>query len=128
MRPALRRTEATILGEIREALNTARDATGALRCRLYRNSVGYDEQRRVHYGQVGSPDLLGVLRCGRAFGIEVKGERGRMRPEQVAWWKAAALWGVAGGEAHSVAEAMELLAEAERTCPCGRHRAGGGDQ
>ena len=108
------RLESAILRDIRAALNTATDAGGRLRCRVFRNSVGYDEGRQVRYGQPGSPDLWGVLADGTAFAIEVKSETGRMRPEQQAWWVAARKWGVQGGVARSVDEAMELLAVAER--------------
>jgi hypothetical protein len=99
---------------IREALNTARDEHGNLRCRVVRNQVGFDGEHRAAYGLgKGSPDLVGVLRSGRAFCIEVKSASGRVTPEQSAWWRAARSWGVTGGIAHSVAEAMALLDDAE---------------
>lgn len=103
-------TESAILRDIRDALNR----TG--RCRVVRNNVGVDVDRGTRYGLGnGSPDLVGVLRNGRAFCIEVKAPRGRMRPEQEAWWRAARAWGVTGGVARSVPEALALLAEAEGT-------------
>lgn len=106
--------ESKIQADIRKALNL--DG----RVRLLRNSVGFhdgkcqacghDTGHRVRYGLgIGSPDLIGVLRDGRVFAIEVKAARGRESPEQVAWWVAARKWGVTGGTARSVAEAMALL-------------------
>lgn len=82
------------------------------RVRLLRNSVGFDVANNVKYGQPGSPDLWGVLRNGHCFAIEVKSDDGRVSPEQQAWWIAARKWGVLGGVAKSVAEAMALLNEA----------------
>lgn len=49
--------------------------------------------RYVRFGPRGTPDVLGVLAVpsslghgrGRLLGIEVKGPRGRLRPEQRAW-------------------------------------------
>lgn len=101
--------EITIQHAIREALN--KDG----RVRLMRNSVGFDKDRRVRYGLGnGSPDLIGVLRDGRVFAVEVKAPNGRMSPEQVAWWIAARTWSVQGGVAFSVDDALALLEEACR--------------
>jgi hypothetical protein len=103
------KTESRIQAEIRQALN----ASG--RARLLRNSVGYDAASRVTYGLgVGSPDLVGTLRSGTTFAVEVKAARGALRDDQWSWWLAARKWGVLGGVARSVEEAMALLEDAER--------------
>jgi len=92
---------------IRKALND----TG--RVRVVRNSVGFDREHKSRYGLgVGSPDLVGALRGGRAFGCEVKTPTGRLSPEQRAWWRAAHAWGIQGGVANSVDQALALLDEA----------------
>lgn len=102
-------SERAIQNDIRAAINR----TG--RARLVRNNVGVDVQRGVRYGlNVGSPDLVGVLRSGRAFCIEVKAKDGRLRREQICWWRAAQSFGITGGVARSVPEAMDLLEAAER--------------
>lgn len=102
-------SETQIMREIRHRLNQ----TG--RCRLVRNNVGLDREHKVKYGLgTGSPDLVGVLRSGRVFMIEVKTPTGRIRPEQKAYWEAAKKWGVTGGFARSVEEAFQLLDEAEK--------------
>jgi hypothetical protein len=95
--------ESQILADIRAALN--RDG----RCRVVRYSVGFDATNRVRYGMPGWPDLIGVLRDGRAFCIEVKAPHGRLSTDQAAFWVAAHNWNVAGGVARSVEEAMALL-------------------
>ncbi len=102
------RSETTIMREIRDALN----ATG--RCRLVRNAVGFDAVNRQRYGLVGSPDLWGVLKGGQCFAVEVKTPIGRLSNDQKRWWTAARRWGIQGGTARSVEEAMSLLDEAER--------------
>ena len=100
--------------DIQRAIRTALNADG--RVRLIRNSTGFDLEAKVRYGLgVGGPDLIGVLRDGRAFFIEVKRPGQRLRPEQEAWHRAARAWNVRGGTATSVAEAMALLEEACKT-------------
>lgn len=100
--------ETALTRNIRLAVNR----TG--RARIVRNNVGVDSTRGVRYGLGnGSPDLCGALRGGRAFCIEVKTRTGRLRPEQEAWWRSARQWGVLGGVARSVEEALTLLTEAE---------------
>lgn len=107
-------TETTISKQIRIALNRTN------RVRLLDNEVGFASHERVRYGLGnGSPDLVGVLRCGRVFCIEVKTPRAYRTPDhgcsadQLAWWRAAPLWGVLGGIADSVERALELLEAAE---------------
>lgn len=100
--------ETALTRNIRLAVNR----TG--RARVVRNNVGLDSTRGVRYGLGnGSPDLCGALRGGRAFCIEVKTASGKLRPEQEAWWRSARQWGVLGGVARSIAEAMALLDAAE---------------
>lgn len=101
-------SETAIMRDIRAALNN----TG--RVRLYRNNVGVDMERGIRYGMGnGSPDLIGWLRSGRAFAIEVKTPAGRLSADQKAWWVSARSWGVQGGVARSVSEALVLLDGAE---------------
>ncbi len=87
------------------------------RVRLMRNNVGVDTDRGIKFGLgVGSPDLIGPLRnpLGVIFAIESKTPGGRIRHEQIAWWRAAYKWGVRGGVARSLAGAWRLLEDAER--------------
>ena len=105
----------TILSRnIRLALNRT------ARVRLVDNEVGMDQVTHTRYGLgKGSPDLVGVLRCGRIFAIEVKTPRAYRTADngcsadQVAWWRAARKWGVTGGIADSIERALELLEAAE---------------
>lgn len=66
-------------------------------CRVWRNNVGFDHMKRVHYGLArGSADLIGgatVLvtpeMVGRKLFVflcdEIKTQKGRFSPEQIAW-------------------------------------------
>lgn len=89
------------------------------RARLLRNNVGFASKEKVIYGLGnGSPDLVGVLlplpgSAARCFCIEVKTPGSKLRPDQLAWWRAAYRWGVLGGVAHSVEEAFALIDLAE---------------
>jgi hypothetical protein len=38
--------------------------------------------RFVRFGWKGCPDIIGQLRDGRLLGVEVKAEKGKLRPEQ----------------------------------------------
>lgn len=107
-------TETTISKQIRMALNRTN------RVRLVDNEVGFASNERVRYGLGnGSPDLVGVLRCGRVFCIEVKTPTAYRRAnhslsaDQQAWWRASSQWGVTGGVADSIDRALELLEAAE---------------
>lgn len=67
---------------------------------------------RVTYGLgVGSPDLVGAVN-GRAFGIELKSDEGRLEPEQLAWHQAAARRRVLVRVARTVDEAVAAIDEA----------------
>jgi hypothetical protein len=96
--------ESEIQSRIRQAINQTDKA------RVMRNSVGFDFDKRIRYGLgVGSPDLIGVLRNGRVFALECKAKNGRLSTEQAAWWLAARQWGITGGVAKSVEDALLLL-------------------
>lgn len=41
--------------------------------------------RFVRFGWTGCPDVLGQLKDGRLLAVEVKAEKGRLRPEQTAF-------------------------------------------
>lgn len=102
-------TETPILQAIRRALAETGDVM------LFRNSVGFDELRKIHYGfGKGSPDLCGILRpSGRFFGLEVKTETGRLSKDQRLWHSAARLAGGFVAVARSADEALSALERAK---------------
>lgn len=105
--------ETALSRNIRLALNRSG------RCRLLDNEVGTGASASgsfVRYGLGnGSPDLVGVLRTTppTLFCIEVKMPGKHLNADQPAWWRSARAWGVLGGVAHSINEAMALLDLAE---------------
>jgi len=105
-------SETRIQRAIRIALNRT------MRVRVTRNNVGSvrtEDGRFVTFGlNRGSPDLVGVLRSGRAVGFEVKSPNGRVSDDQRRWHEAARKWGVFVAVVRSVDEALEALARAEQ--------------
>ena len=89
--------------------------------RLFRNAVGFDNERKVRYGLApGSPDLVGWKtvtitkdmvgkRIAQFLGIEVKTADGRVELEQAAFIEALQKAGGLGGFARSVDQAKEIV-------------------
>jgi hypothetical protein len=51
----------------------------------WKNPVGFDHEKKIHYGLFkGSSDLIGCFR-GRFIGVELKTPAGRQSPEQKKW-------------------------------------------
>jgi VRR-NUC domain len=87
-------SEAVLQQEIRLALGLRDDIM------MFRINVGMfrplegNQRRIIRSAPEGTPDLLGVMSPGRAFGIEVKAPKGRQREAQTAWQEA---WEKRGG-------------------------------
>lgn len=107
--------ETEIMFAIREALTRAGDVA------LFRNNVGFDRERRVHYGLgLGSPDLVGIRtvtitpehvgqRLGVFLGVEVKAAKGRVSEDQHRWHTVARDRGALVVVARSVDDALAAL-------------------
>jgi hypothetical protein len=108
--------EAEIQHAIREALGQELDLV------LWRNAIAHAEKWDATSGAVshvraglpdGSADLVGVLApSGRWFALEVKSEKGRLRPAQVQWLALVRRMGGFAAVARSVAEARAALGRA----------------
>lgn len=82
------------------------------RVRLWRANAGraYLGSRPIQVNIPGTPDLIGWLApSGRFVGIECKGDRGRLRPEQIAFRDTLARMGGLYIEARSVADVDRVL-------------------
>ena len=88
---------------------------------LWRNSTGQTEEwnpndgssRALRYGlAVGSADLVGILRPGRFFALEVKTAKGRVRPKQETWLALVRRMGGFAAVVRSVDEAKAALTRA----------------
>jgi hypothetical protein len=87
------------------------------RARVLRSNTGVfrriDSETHVRCGLGnGSPDLVGVLRGGRCFCLEVKDGTGRMGPDQRRWHDVARRWGVFVCVVRSVPESLAALERA----------------
>ena len=67
--------------------------------------------RFIRFGWTGCPDVLGQLKDGRLLGIEVKAERGRLRPEQSIFLERIR---DAGGVAFVARDCRDVLRELDR--------------
>lgn len=100
--------ETAIMRNIRTAINR----TG--RARVVRNTNGQDRLTFVVYGLGdGSPDLVGILKSGRAIAIEVKTPIGSLRDDQKAWMRVFRKFGGFAAVACSVPEALAAITRAE---------------
>jgi len=87
-------TEAILQQQIRLALGM-RDDIMMLRINVGKfRPIDGDQRRVIQSAPEGTPDLLGVMSPGRAFGIEVKSLKGKQRDVQRAFQDA---WERRGG-------------------------------
>lgn len=88
--------------------------------RIFRNNVGLardpNSGQHLRFGLVaGASDLLGLVKPrGRFLALEVKSEKGRVRPEQQAFIDMVNNMGGVGRVVRSVEQALEAVAEASR--------------
>lgn len=86
-------SEAALQQQIRLALGTREDIM-AFRINVGKFRPLDGGPRVIQSAPEGTPDILGVIRPGRAFAIEVKAPTGKQRTAQVAWQHA---WEKRGG-------------------------------
>lgn len=67
---------------LREVLLTLHAHPAVAWCERMNSGAATMGGRFVRFGWKGCPDVLGQLNDGRLLGVEVKAERGRLRPEQ----------------------------------------------
>lgn len=75
----LDRKEGAALVEVLQAL---RAHPAVAWCERMNSGVARMGDRFVRFGWPGCPDVLGQLKDGRLLGVEVKGQAGKLRPEQ----------------------------------------------
>ena len=64
--------------------------------------------RFVRFGWTGCPDVLGQMKDGRLLGVEVKAEKGKLRPEQTIFLERIR---AAGGVAFVARDCRDVLRE-----------------
>ena len=99
-------TEADVLTQIRQLLALRQDVAFVWRLQ---SGLFIDGDRHIRVGFRGMPDLIGMLRGGRLFCIEVKRPNGVHSVEQtetIAWVKSQ---GGLAGFASSIEEALQVI-------------------
>lgn len=80
---------------------------------FWRSNTGAVKTERggfLRFGEVGSPDILGILApAGRLVAIEVKTAKGKTSTAQEAWLNEARALGAVAGVCRSIDEAFELI-------------------
>lgn len=84
-------------------------------CTVWRNNVGTLKNSAgipIKFGLcVGSSDLIGITQDGRFLAVEVKTEKGRIRPEQIRFIDHIKSKGGLAGIARSVEDAVKIISE-----------------
>ena len=77
----------------------------------WRNNSGAVKvgKQLVRFGQVGSPDILGILPFGRLLAIECKVGRNKLSPAQEDWLERARVAGARCEVIRSLDELMAIL-------------------
>lgn len=89
------------------------------RAKFWRNNTGATKTASggfVRYGEVGSPDILGVLSpSGRLVCLEVKTDKGKTSPAQEVWLQEANNLGAITAVVRSIDDALAALENIEGT-------------
>lgn len=104
---------ATLLLTEHDIQNSIRLALSERGIMCFRANVGKVRTADGRYFDTGLPkgfsDLFGFRKDGRIFFIEVKNEKGRVRPEQEKFIERMKARGALAGVARSVADALEII-------------------
>ena len=102
------RPEAAALVEVLKALSAHPAVAWCERMNSGAVKIG---SRFVRFGWKGCPDVLGQLKDGRLLGVEVKAEKGRLRPEQTIFLERIRC---AGGVAFMARDCLDVMQELEK--------------
>lgn len=91
-----------------EVLITLRAHPMVAWCERMNSGVARIGGRFVRFGWPGCPDVLGQLKDGRLLGVEVKAEKGKLRPEQTLFLERIR---GAGGVAFMARDCRDVLRE-----------------
>jgi VRR-NUC domain len=105
----LDRREAAALVEVLAAL---RSHAAVAWCERMNSGAARMGARFVRFGWKGCPDVLGQLKDGRPFGVEVKSPAGKLRPEQAVFLERIRC---AGGVAFVARDCRDVLRELQLT-------------
>lgn len=100
--------EAGALKEVLMALNAHPAVSWCERMNSGAVKIG---NRFVRFGWKGCPDVLGQLKDGRLLGVEVKAEKGKLRPEQAIFLERIRF---AGGVAFMARNCLDVMQELDK--------------
>ncbi|MET3117870.1 hypothetical protein AAKU64_002090 [Undibacterium sp. GrIS 1.8] len=91
-----------------EVLMTLRGHSMVAWCERMNSGAVRVGTRFIRFGWVGCPDVIGQLKDGRLLGVEVKAEKGKLRPEQSIFLERIRC---AGGVAFMARDCRDVLRE-----------------
>ena len=78
-------------------------------CWRMQSGLFQQEDRTIRVGVTGLPDIIGMLKGGCLFAIEVKSERGKTTDSQDYWLDTIRTFGGLAGIARSTADVEEII-------------------
>lgn len=95
-------------GALKEVLMALTAHSAVAWCERMNSGAAKIGNRFVRFGWKGCPDVLGQLKDGRLLGVEVKAEKGKLRPEQTIFLERIRL---AGGVAFMARDCRDVMRE-----------------
>ncbi len=80
--PLERKNRTPEAGALKEVLQALGAHPAVAWCERMNSGAARIGNRFVRFGWPGCPDVLGQMKDGRLLGVEVKADKGRLRPEQ----------------------------------------------
>ena len=109
--PLVRKYAKPESGALREVLIALTAHSAVAWCERMNSGAAKIGNRFVRFGWKGCPDVLGQLKDGRLLGVEVKAEKGRLRPEQTIFLERIRL---AGGVAFMARNCLDVMQELDK--------------
>lgn len=109
--PLVRKNAKPEAGALKEVLIALAAHSDVAWCERMNSGAAKIGNRFVRFGWKGCPDVLGQLKDGRLLGVEVKAEKGRLRPEQTIFLERIRL---AGGVAFMARNCLDVISELDK--------------
>ncbi len=106
--PVARKNRTPEAGALREVLQALTAHPAVAWCERMNTGAARIGNRFVRFGWPGCPDVLGQMKDGRLLGVEVKADKGKLRPEQAVFLERIRC---AGGVAFMARDCRDVLRE-----------------
>ena len=110
--PMAQKNDRPEAGALREVLQALSAHSAVAWCERMNSGAVQIGKRFVRFGWKGCPDVLGQLKDGRLLGVEVKGPKGKLRPEQIIFMERI---NSAGGVAFMARDCRDVIRELDIT-------------